>query len=235
MVAGHAPFASSDGSGRQCLVFFQGCGFDCLTCRSPSTIPAEPQGMRPVSVAEVMSRLVPVAGSLTGVTITGGEPTVQPAFLEALLSALGEHPETAHLRRFVESNGDAPAEVWDRLLPLVDGVMVDLKALDEAIHLVLTGSDNRRTLAAIARLSACGALREVRLLLVPGLNDDPETLTRTARWLCSLDARVPVRVHAYRRHGTRPCARFLLEVTAADRVRYRRQLTAAGLDNLVVD
>jgi pyruvate-formate lyase-activating enzyme len=234
LIAGSAPFAAADGSGSRYVVYFQGCRFDCLTCRNPGTIPMRPTGLEPVTVNRVVSSIVPMANALTGVILTGGEPTMQPEFLEDLLIGLRDHPATAHLERLIETNGSAPLELWDRLVPLVDGVMVDLKAIDAETHLVLTGSGNQRTLAALARLAARGALREVRLLLVPGLNDDDESLTRTARWLLSLDPRITLRVNIYRRHGTRRCTQFFLEAGADEPMRYRAVLATAGVGNLLV-
>ena len=234
LVTGTVPFSAVDGTGNRFVVFLQGCNWDCLTCHNPATIPHHPKGMAPVRVADVLAPIVDAAPFLTGVTVTGGEPTQQPEFLTALLTALAEHPAASHLSRYVDSNGDAPLALWNRLAPLLDGVMLDLKAVNPERHLVLTGSENHRTLAALTRLAALGKLTEVRLLLVPGLNDSDAMLTRTAHWLMSIDPELPVRVNAYRRHGTRACARHLLEVTDADRRRYREVLTAAGVTQLLM-
>ena len=112
--------------------------------------------------------------------------------------------------------------------------MLDVKVLDPERHVVLTGMGNRRVLEAATRLAAKGVLIEVRLMLVPGINDADDDLTRTAHWLLSLDPEIRLRVNAYRRHGTRACARHLLEVTNADRARYHEVLTAAGVRNLTI-
>lgn len=234
LVAGTAPFSAVDGTGNRFVVFLQGCEFDCLTCHNPMTIPLRPTGMQPVTARRAIDPIVESAPFLTGVTITGGEPTAQPDFLVALLGELAAHPDTAHLSRFVDSNGDAPVELWQRLAPLLDGAMIDLKALDGERHLVLTGRENTRVLEAVDYLQSVGKLEEVRLLLVPGLNDDDAQLARTARWLLARDPEMRVRVNAYRRHGTRACARFLLEVTDEDRSRYREVLTAAGVRHLSI-
>lgn len=228
-VAGSVPFSAVDGPGNRYVVFFQGCGLDCLTCHNPSTIPQRPRRMAAVSVAEVVSGIARAAPFLTGVTISGGECTQQPEFLAALLSQLREDPATRALSRYLDSNGDAPQWVWDLVAPLADGVMLDLKALDEQTHVVLTGGSNRRVLASIEYLAGLGLLREVRLLLVPGLNDAPSMLAATARWLRRIDAAVPVRVLGYRARGTRACARGLLEPTAADLRRYRDVLAGESV------
>jgi len=234
LVAGTVPFSAVDGPGNRFVVFLQGCGFDCLVCHNPRTIPRHPRGAVPTPVADVVEQVAAAARFLGGVTVTGGEPTAQPDFLEALLRGLAADPRTAHLSRFVDSNGDVPIAVWERLADVVDGVMLDLKAIDTERHIVLTGHGNHRVLASLTRLVALRRLHEVRLLLVPGLNDDDDVLTRTAHWLLSLDPAIRVRVNSFRRHGTRACARDLREVTDADRERYRAVLSAAGVRDLVV-
>ena len=122
--------------------------------------------------------------------------------------------------------------MWQRLAPLTDGVMLDLKALDDDTHLVLTGVGNALVLASIREVARRGLLREVRLLLVPGLNDSDATLERTAAWLLDVDPAVRVQVIGFRRHGVRPCARDLLEPGPRDLARCRGVLAAAGIRGL---
>lgn len=234
LVAGQVPFSAVDGPGNRYVVFLQGCGFDCLACHNPATIPAHPKGLRPVAASEVVAGIIDAAPFLTGVTVTGGEPTGQPDFVHELFTGLADDPRTARLTRFLDSNGDAPAEVWAQLAPVTDGAMIDLKALDDDAHLVLTGQSNVRVLAAIRDLAARGVLHEVRLLLVPGLNDGDAQLDRTARWLLGVDPTVRVRVNPFRRFGTRACARDLLVPGDDDLIRYHAVLAAAGITDLVV-
>ena len=116
---------------------------------------------------------------------------------------------TARLTRFVDTNGDAEPEVWDLLVPVTDGVMVDLKALDDDVHVILTGRSNARVRKLPRELAARGVLYEVRLLPIPGLNDSDDQLERTAAWLLSLDPAIRVRVNEFRRFGIRAVARDL--------------------------
>jgi pyruvate formate lyase activating enzyme len=237
LVAGVAPFSAVDGPGNRFVVFLQGCGFDCLVCHNPATIPLRPKGshaLTPVPVGELLAQIAGVGGFLTGVTVTGGEPTVQPDFVHALFTGLATDPRTAPLGRLLDSNGDAPTEVWDRLAPLIDGAMIDLKALDEQTHLVLTGRPNTQVLATIRTLAARGVLVEVRLLLVPGINDADDVLARTAAWLLEADPTVRIRVNAFQHAGTRACARDLLAPQDRDLARYRQVLSASGVTELVM-
>ncbi len=188
---------------------------------------ASPKARR-LSVAQVLDAVRPAAPFLSGVTVSGGEATAQPEFLAALFASLKADPELARLTCFVDTNGDAPPEVWDLLDPVLDAAMVDLKALDAATHRRLTGEGNERVRASIRLLAQRGKLHEVRLMLAAGANDDPETLAATGAWLASIDPRMRVKVIGYRAHGVRPLASHLLEPTAEQRAHYADALRAHG-------
>jgi pyruvate-formate lyase-activating enzyme len=231
-LAGAAPFSAVDGPGNRYVLFLQGCGWDCLSCHNPCSIPVRPPGMRPTSLDDVLAGIRDAVPFLTGVTVTGGEATLQAGFVRELFTELAADPATARLTRFVDSNGDADPEVWQALAPVTDAVMLDLKALDEEMHVVLTGHSNRRVLVSIADLARRDLLYEVRLLLVPGLNDSPDTLDRTAGWLLDVAPAVRVRVIGFRHAGARACARDLLAPTPEDLAGYRARLAAAGIAHL---
>lgn len=186
------------------------------------------------TVAELMARIRRAAPFLTGITVSGGEATMQAGFVHALFAAVKGDPETAALTCFVDSNGDALRSVWELLAPVTDGVMVDLKCLDPGIHLQITGSSNERTLRSIEHLVGTGMLHEVRLLMLPGLNDDDDLLAHTGRWLADLDPRMRLKVIGFRHHGVRSGPLALVEPTAAQREHYRDVLAGQGQFTITV-
>ena len=187
-----------------------------------------------LAVAEVVERIRPAAPFLSGVTISGGEATQQAGFVQALFTAIKADPGLARLTCFVDTNGDADAGVWESLDPVMDAAMVDLKCLDEAIHRRMTGSGNERILASIRLLAAVGKLYEVRLLLLPGVNDADELLAATGRWLSDVDPRMRVKVIGFRRHGVRPSPIPLRETSTGQRAHYAKVLRSCGDFDLVV-
>jgi pyruvate-formate lyase-activating enzyme len=204
-----------DGPGNRYVVFLQGCTFNCLTCHNPQTIARQPTAeSRWVEIDTLFADIRTKAAFLSGVTVSGGEATLQWGAVHELFQRLAADPATAHLSRLVDSNGDAEADVWRVLATSMHGAMVDLKALDPAVHRVLTGRDNARVLASLRELARLRRLTEVRLLLIPGVNDAPEELTATARWLGALDPVPPVVVQGFRHEGTRPIARRFSEPSA---------------------
>ena len=228
-------FSWVDGPGNRYAVFLQGCNLDCLACHNPHTMPRATPRARVVTVAEIVEDIHRYAPFLSGVTVSGGEATLQSRFLESLFTALRDDPVTARLTRFIDSNGCASDEVWDLLLPVTDGVMLDLKALDPAMHLELTGSSNTQVLASLDRLAREGKLAEVRLLVVPGHNDTEDQLRRTGAYVAEHAPGIPVKVIGFRPHGVRAAARGIPAPTADERAAYSTWVASAvGADLVTV-
>lgn len=215
-------FSWVDGPGNRYAVFLQGCNLDCLACHNPHTMPLRTPKARVVTVEEIVEDVARLAHFLSGVTVSGGEATLQAPFVAALFTALRDDPRTARLTRFVDSNGCATNAVWDLLLPVTDGVMLDLKSLDVTTHLELTGSTNDQVLASLDRLVREDRLAEVRLLVVPGHNDQEHLLRRTGLYLADHAPGVPVKVIGFRPHGVRAAARDIPAPTEEERAAYGR-------------
>ncbi len=189
---------------------------------------------RNTTVAELLDEIRPAAPFLSGVTVSGGEATLQADFVADLFTAIKADPHLGHLTTMVDSNGAAPLEVWDRLRDVMDGAMVDLKAFDPAAHVALTARGNEEVLASIEYLARRGKLEEVRLLIVPGYNDDDGAITRTAAWLHDVGADARVKVIGYRAHGVRSEADHIPEPTRDDLDRIAGILAEHGAGHLVV-
>lgn len=107
-----------------------------------------------------------------GVTLSGGEPLLQPAFVREVLSRCrAEGIPTA-----VETNLSVPSELIEELLPLVGLWMCDLKLADDSLHRRWTGMSNARTVANLRLLGRRGVPLIVRTPVVPGVNDTPEAI-----------------------------------------------------------
>lgn len=236
LLADVIPFSWVDGPGNRFVVFCQGCTFDCIACHNPSTIKqcTSSSAPRRATVRELLAQIREVAPYLSGVTVSGGECTLQPRFLRALFWSIKADHHLAHLTTLVDSNGDAPLRIWDSLRRVMDGAMVDLKALDPLTHRVLTGRSNEQVLASIRHLAAMQKLYEVRLLIVPGYNDDAPQLQATAAWLAEVDPEMRTKLIPFRAHGVRPAFRAIPEPTADEMASHARVLADAGLRNLEV-
>ncbi len=233
LVADVVPFSWVDGPGNRFAVFLQGCNLDCIACHNPHTMPLKTPLARRVSVPDLLEEVRPVVPFLSGVTVSGGEATLQAPFVAAWFAALREDPATARLTRYIDSNGCADGSTWDLLLPHTEGVMLDLKALDVATHRELTGLGNAQVLDSLDRLVAEQRLAEVRLLVVPGYNDSEAALRATGDYLARRAPGIPVKVIGFRPHGVRAAARHIPAPTAEERTAYATWVAASVGDDLV--
>lgn len=220
-VASVIPFSWVDGPGNRFVLFLQGCNFNCLACHNPQTIPLNTPRATDTSVESVLQQIRDVMPYISGITVSGGEATVQHQFVVQLFTAIKSSEEFKGLTTFIDSNGNAPARTWDELAPVTDGVMLDLKALDDQRHIELTGSSNQTVLESIKYLAQLGILYEVRLLLVPGQNDSDEQLIDTAVWLKGVDPGMRIKINAFKTHGVRAAAKQWPEVSDEDMNRYK--------------
>jgi len=117
-----------------------------------------------------------------GVTLSGGEPLLQAEFCAAVASALREH----HIGTAIDTCGCVPWSAFERLLPLSDIFLFDIKHIDPDAHRKLTGQDNVLILDNLRKLSDAGARIEIRMPLVPGCNDSDETLDGIGRFLSEI-------------------------------------------------
>jgi len=117
-----------------------------------------------------------------GVTLSGGDPFVQPAFAEAILDGCRKRG----IRTALDTAGFSRNGVLDRLAGKTDLVLFDLKGMDEAKHTELTGVSNAPVLDNLKRLAAGRTEVWVRIPLVAGVNDDDGDIQRMIGFLSSL-------------------------------------------------
>jgi YjjW family glycine radical enzyme activase len=179
-------------------------------------------------------QIADVAHFLTGITVSGGEPTLQADFVASLFCAIKCDDSLSHLTTFVDSNGHAARQVWDRFLPVMDGAMIDLKALDPETHIELTGQNNTLVLDTIRYLAEWDRLYEVRLLMIPGKNDDPATVERTARWLRHVDPSLRIKLIGFRNDGVRATAAQIPSADPRHIALLADVIRSVGFEDLVV-
>lgn len=204
---------------------------DCDRCIDDCPRHASPKTSQ-MSVAEVLALLRRYGPLLTGITVSGGEATTQLPFVIALFTAIKAAPDLAHLSCLLDSNGSLAEIGWQRLLPVLDGAMLDLKGWRDSVHHMLTGHGRERVLASLQLLASHGKLAELRLLHVPGRSDfldaDGKLEAGLASFLQSLGP-VPIRLNGFRHHGVRGVATSWQEADREDLTRLAAELSARGL------
>lgn len=127
-------------------------------------------------IAEVAKDEVFFQTSGGGVTLTGGEVTMQPHFAYHFLRACRERG----IHTAVETTGYAPWWVYQALAQVTSLFLYDLKHLDDAQHQLLTGVSARLTHANLRRLLTAGAEVIVRIPCIPGLTDSDANIAASA-------------------------------------------------------
>jgi len=175
---------------QQCLTCVETCGADSWAAFGAVMTAGE--------VLREVTRDVPFyEESGGGVTFSGGEPLLQPGFLAALLTA----SKLAGLHTAVDTCGAADWDQFQRILPLTDLFLYDLKVMDDDRHREAAGATNRLILDNLRRLSRSGATVLVRLPVVPGITDDRANVERWGSFIASLPHPPAVQLLPYHHTG----------------------------------
>ena len=173
-----------DGPGIRVTLFLSGCPLRCQYCHNPDTWKLK-HGLR-ISLERVVTRLGHFAPALRalqgGLTISGGEPLVQPAFSGRIFGAAKGYG----LHTALDTSGFLGASATDEYLKNVDLVLLDIKSWDPETYRRVTRQDVAPTLRFAERLAAMGKPVWVRFVLVPGLTDDPANVAGVAKFVAPM-------------------------------------------------
>lgn len=184
-----------DGVSIGAAVYLKGCPLRCTWCASPESQRMKPELLRiePSSWAgkqstagEVLTQLLSggsASAKCAALTLTGGEPLLQPAYAEALLRLAKDKKLTTE----IETTGNAPWEVLETIFPYVDMWIYELKHVDSAAHHKWTGLGNELILSNLRKLAELGAPIRVRVPLIPGFNADEESLRKIGEFITQLE------------------------------------------------
>ncbi|MGL5977450.1 MAG: pyruvate formate-lyase-activating protein [Erysipelotrichaceae bacterium] len=168
-------FGTVDGPGIRFVVFLQGCPLRCLYCHNPDTW--DPSGGKSYRVEEVVKQILKYKNYIKngGVTVSGGEAMMQMEFVTALFQALkkqGIHTALDTSGACYNAEDAAWMQRYEALLAVCDLVLFDVKHIDQAIHLKLTGKANDNVLAMANDLSKRNKPMWIRHVLVPGFDEE---------------------------------------------------------------
>jgi len=164
------------------VLFTAGCNFRCPMCHNADLV-LQPRTLPRVDLHAVWDLLERRRGKITGVVLTGGEPTLQPA-----LPAFLEEIHRRGFRTKLDTNGYRP-EVLRELIRrrLVDYVAMDVKG-PPTLYARLAGLsdlDLARIETSLALLRDADVPYELRTTVVPGMLDRA-AIEALVRWLAGL-------------------------------------------------
>lgn len=172
-------FGTLEGPGIRFVVFLQGCLARCLYCQNPDTW--ELKSGTCMTAAQIFGRIrkcLPYINSSNGgITVSGGEPLLQPDFLIKLLGLCKkENIHTAMDTSAFYHLSDKPK--LKKIFLLTDLFIVDIKAPFEDLHEKITSRRLSEVLKFIRMLEDNKRDYWVRYVLVPGLNDSKKDLEK---------------------------------------------------------
>lgn len=199
-VHSYESFGTVDGPGIRFVVFMQGCPMRCLYCHNPDTW--QLNAGKKVSAEEVARAALKYKSYFTGgggVTVSGGEPLLQVGFVQELFTLLKQNGVHTALDTSGIIYSEKEPHALDVLLSVTDLVLLDIKHIDDIGHKKLTAHSNKNVLAFAKYLSDIGKPMWIRHVLVTGITDNDEYLTRLASFIDGLKTVERVEVLPY--HG----------------------------------
>ncbi len=167
-----------DGPGTRMTLFLSGCPLNCLYCHNPDTLKMK-DGLV-YSFDEIWDRVSRYRGIMRatggGLTISGGEPLMQPQFVSRLLAKCQE----AGIHTALDTSGFLGRRATDAMLDNLNLVLLDVKSGIPATYKYVTGRELQPTIDFGTRLSEHGNAMWVRFVLVPGLTDAVENVEAVA-------------------------------------------------------
>jgi len=203
-----------DGPGLRFVAFLTGCLLRCQYCHNPDTW--HKHNGRPVTVLRALREIGKYTQVLKlsrgGVTLSGGEPMVQHAFMAQVFrrcKALGLHT-------CVDTSGRLGDRLTDAELMDIDLQLLDIKSGDPAVYERLTHQPLQPTLDYALRLSALARPMWIRFVLVPGLTDGHDNVERLADFCAGLRGVERVEILRFHQLGRDKWRRLELDYPLAD-------------------
>ncbi|GAB4549363.1 MAG: pyruvate formate-lyase-activating protein [Pleurocapsa sp.] len=174
-----------DGPGIRYVIFTQGCPLRCLYCHNPDC--RYPNEGKEVTVNELIADIQKYHSYMQfsggGVTITGGEPIMQPEFVNEILRCCHE----LGIHTALDTSGYVKLATVKPILNYVDLVLLDLKSFDPTIYHQVTSVSLEPTLTFARYLGEIGKPAWIRFVLVPHLTDSIDNVRGLAQFVASLN------------------------------------------------
>lgn len=170
-------FGAVDGPGIRYIVFMQGCHLKCKYCQNRDTWDVSSPDSIEYTTDEVLNKILKyknyIKASDGGVTISGGEPLLQPDFLIELFTKLHDHG----ISTCIDTSGMFPlTDKIKKVIDVTDIFLLDIKCINDDICTWLTGHSNKLELEFARYISNCGKRLWIRQVLVPGITDKESDL-----------------------------------------------------------
>ena len=198
-------FGSVDGPGVRYIIFTSGCPMRCQFCHNPDTWNMQSGTL--YTAEELLNkakRYRSYWGSKGGITVSGGEPLMQTDFLIDLF----RKAKAEGINTCLDTSGNPFTRKepyfskFNELMKYTDTILLDIKHIDDEAHRKLTGCPNGNILDLASYLSDINKNVWIRHVLVPGINDDDDSLSRLYSFISTLKNVEKVEILPYHTLGT---------------------------------
>lgn len=162
-----------DGPGIRYVVFTQGCNLRCGCCHNPDTWDLN-KG-KTTSASELVTKALSYRsyfGKDGGITLSGGEPLLQPKFAGEIFSLCKE----AGINTCLDTSGSLMNNEVKNLLEVTDRVLLDIKYTNEESYRNYVGCSLEAPLKFLSYLEEKNIPTTLRQVIIPSLNDNEENI-----------------------------------------------------------
>lgn len=164
---------ASDGPGVRFVVFMQGCPLRCGCCHNPDTWSREGgKEYTPREIFEKVLRYREYFGTEGGITVSGGEPLLQPVFVRELFALC----RGAGIHTCLDTSGCILNDEVKALLGETDRVLLDIKYTNDAHYREYVGCGIGEPLAFLSYLNQKGIPVTLRQVIIPAINGNGENI-----------------------------------------------------------
>ncbi|HWT73174.1 MAG TPA: glycyl-radical enzyme activating protein [Mobilitalea sp.] len=118
-------------------------------------------------------------GELGGVTFSGGEPLLQHDYLKEIMRCCKQ----AGISVCLDTTLNVEWDIVESITPYTDLYLIDLKCMDENLHIAMTGVSNKNLLVNLKRLSDLGVRMIIRMPIIEGVNDSVKEMKERKTFL----------------------------------------------------
>lgn len=198
-------FGTVDGKGIRYVLFLTGCALGCRFCHNPDTWA---RGEKTITIDQVLSDYSKYRSyydaSGGGITVSGGEPLLQAAFVAELFAVCRRQG----IHTTLDTAGFADKSSIDLVLPHIDAVLFGLKTAVNSTHQYLTTSSAEPVLQSLRHIAAAPVDLLLRYILIPGINNSADELLAVVQLLQSLPRPIAVDLLPYHVMGADKWARL---------------------------
>ncbi len=164
-----------DGPGLRFVVFLQGCNLRCKCCHNPDTWEMKSEKtFTPEEITGKAAKYREYFGEKGGITLSGGEPLLQPDFAYEVFRLCHEKG----INTCLDTSGSILNESVKKLLTETDRVLLDIKYTDDDLYIENVGCSLKKPMEFLEYLNEQKIPTTLRQVIIPTLNDNEENIEK---------------------------------------------------------